>query len=91
MKTFRFTLLWLLGAIFIGAGAAHLVDPDTYAKMVPPYLPAPAALVLVSGLFEIALGVLIFPQKTRPYAACSQQRAPNSATDRARPASLRRS
>lgn len=53
----------LTGILFIGAGAYHLVNPRPYLTMIPPYLPAPATLVLVSGLAEIAggVGVLIAP------------------------------
>jgi uncharacterized membrane protein len=56
------TLSWvLIGAIFILAGANHLRAPESYLLIMPPYLPWPMALILVSGLAEMAggLGMLI--------------------------------
>lgn len=50
-----------LGASFIIAGTLHFVRPWAYEKIVPSYLPAPGALVLISGAAEIAggMGVLV--------------------------------
>ena len=45
------------GVAFIAAGILHFVYPAYYQAIVPPYLPAPAALVAVSGVAEIAGGV----------------------------------
>jgi uncharacterized membrane protein len=58
----RLTLsLLLLGAGFAVAGALHLVRPAPYIRIMPPWLPAAALLVLISGLAEIAggLGILL--------------------------------
>jgi len=46
---------------FILAGALHFVAPAYYRAVMPPYFPAPAALVAVSGAAEIAggLGLLV--------------------------------
>ena len=51
---------WLLGAVFVAAGAAHLAAPDVYVTAMPPWLPEPFVLVIVSGVAELAggLGVL---------------------------------
>jgi len=51
----------LIGTIFILAGANHLRVPESYLPIMPPYLPWPKVLILVSGLAEIAggLGMLI--------------------------------
>jgi uncharacterized membrane protein len=46
-----------LGALFVGAGVLHLVRPDVYLVAMPPDLPAPRALVLLSGVAEVAGGV----------------------------------
>jgi uncharacterized membrane protein len=50
---------WLFGILFILAGANHFRVPDWYVKIMPPYLPFHRALVLISGVFEIALGALL--------------------------------
>ena len=47
----------VLTAIMIGIGVLHFVVPDVFTSIVPAYLPAPRALVLVSGVFEILGGV----------------------------------
>jgi uncharacterized membrane protein len=51
----------LLAVFFIGAGIGHFTTTDFFVSIVPPYLPAPLALVYVSGVCEITggLGVLL--------------------------------
>ncbi len=58
----------LLGAIFIAAGLNHFRDPASYARMIPPYLPFPLALVYLSGLLEIAGGAGVFVSRVRAAA-----------------------
>ncbi|MDQ6860621.1 MAG: DoxX family protein [Verrucomicrobiota bacterium] len=52
-----------MAALFVGAGANHLLNPAPYLAIMPPLLPAPAALVFISGIAEIAggLGLLLRP------------------------------
>ena len=57
--------LVLIAAGFIVAGVLHLVKPAPYIRIVPPWLPAPATLVLVSGLCEILGGVGLLHPATR--------------------------
>lgn len=61
---------WILGAIFVVAGLLHFVYPKVYERVVPPYLPAPLALVYVSGAAEVAggLGVGFGGAQVRRYA-----------------------
>jgi uncharacterized membrane protein len=68
------TALWLLGkwafaAFFIAAGVGHFLATDGYAKIVPSYLPNHRALVLISGVFEVALGLLLLVPGTSRIAA----------------------
>lgn len=53
--------LILIAVVFVAAGALHLLKPAPYIRIVPPWLPAPATLVMVSGICEIlgGLGVLV--------------------------------
>jgi uncharacterized membrane protein len=54
---------WLFGVLFVLAGVNHFREPDMYLKIMPPYLPFHRPLVLISGVFEIALGsLLLVPQ-----------------------------
>ncbi|HUH13877.1 MAG TPA: hypothetical protein VMK65_12245 [Longimicrobiales bacterium] len=53
--------LALIAVVFVAAGALHFVRPGLYARIIPPFLPFPLALVYLSGLAEIVggIGVLI--------------------------------
>jgi uncharacterized membrane protein len=56
----------LCGPLFIFTGILHFVIPHVYKRIVPPYLPAPEALVYASGVAEIAGGVgLVVPRWRR--------------------------
>lgn len=49
----------------IFAGVAHFRKPEIFIKIVPTYLPAPRALVYISGFFEILGGIgLLIPFTT---------------------------
>lgn len=59
----------VFAALFILGGVGHFVATDTYMKIMPPYLPFHRALVLLSGVFEVALGVLLLVPATSRLAA----------------------
>ncbi len=62
-------LLYVLGPAFVVAGVLHFVVPELYVQIIPPFFPAPLALVYLSGLAEIAVGVgLLIPQARQPAA-----------------------
>ncbi len=43
-------------------GITHFIRPEQYARIVPPQLPHPVALVHISGVFEILGGIgLVIP------------------------------
>lgn len=63
----RFALI-ALGLLFVLAGLNHFRDPEFYRRLMPPWLPAPGALVALSGAAEIALGLAVFPPATRAAA-----------------------
>lgn len=60
--------LFGLGLLFVLAGLNHFRDPAFYQRIMPQWLPAPAALVALSGTAEIVLGLLVFPSVTREAA-----------------------
>ncbi|SDJ43390.1 Uncharacterized membrane protein [Halovenus aranensis] len=62
-------ILYLMGPAYVVAGVLHFVVPDLYAQIIPPIFPAPLALVYLSGLAEIAVGVGLLVPRTRYYAA----------------------
>lgn len=49
-------------------GILHFVADDVFAHIIPPGLPWPYGLVWISGVFEIALGLALIPEKTRRLA-----------------------
>jgi uncharacterized membrane protein len=55
------TGLVVMAIFYILAGINHFVHPAMYIAIVPPYLPSPSGLVLISGVAEIlgGIGVLI--------------------------------
>jgi uncharacterized membrane protein len=54
--------LYLQAILYIAAGANHFINPKPYLALMPPYLPAHAQLVVISGIAEIVLGIgLLFP------------------------------
>ncbi len=61
--------LCVLAAGFAAAGTLHFLFPGAYARIVPPWLPAPRALVYASGFFELAGGIGLLHPRTRRVAA----------------------
>jgi uncharacterized membrane protein len=56
----------ILALLFITSGVLHLILPGPYRGIMPSYLPAPALLVSISGVAEIAGGVgLLWPATRR--------------------------
>lgn len=48
---------WILGLAFALAGLNHFRAPAFYLRIMPPYLPWHAALVQLSGVAELVLGL----------------------------------
>lgn len=59
----------IFALLFIGGGINHVVNPAVYMRMMPAYLPAHEFLVLLSGIAEIALGILLLVPRTSVLAA----------------------
>jgi uncharacterized membrane protein len=55
----------LVAAVFVTAGVLHFAAPAPYQRIVPPWLPAPRLLVLLSGVFEVAGGLGVLHPRTR--------------------------
>jgi uncharacterized membrane protein len=67
MNIFRRVAMVVFALFFIAAGANHFRDSSFYLSIMPPYLPEPYLLVIVSGAAEIILGIaLLVPRLTRP-------------------------
>lgn len=59
----------LLAVLVMTTGVQHLWNPDFYLPFVPSFLPASLAIVYVSGLVELLLGIttLFLNQKYTKY------------------------
>ena len=60
---------WAFAALFVAGGVGHFVKTDVYMRIMPPYLPYHRALVLLSGVFEVVLGILLLVPTTKRPAA----------------------
>jgi uncharacterized membrane protein len=58
----------VLIVFMIAIGIMHFVAADAFAQIVPPQLPWPYALVFISGVLEILLGLALVPDRTRRLA-----------------------
>ena len=68
MRLTKRVLRWLMGPIYVLAGLNHFMHPELYLAIMPPYLPLHGPLVFLSGVAEVALGVLVLVPKTRSLA-----------------------
>ena len=61
LLSYRFWLLLIVFAWFMGGGIGHFIITDFFVGIVPPYVPYPLWAVYISGVFEIlgALGLLL--------------------------------
>jgi uncharacterized membrane protein len=50
----RTGLLWLITLFYAAAGYAHLANPAPFLLITPPWVPAPEAVVALTGLAELA-------------------------------------
>jgi uncharacterized membrane protein len=69
MPTLKLIALVGLAAVMVGVGVLHFVQPKPFVRIVPKFLPAPLALVYISGFFEIAGGIGLLIPATRVWAA----------------------
>jgi len=57
-----------LAAVLLIAGFGHFASADAFLAQVPPWMPAPEAVVAVSGIVELLLGLALIatPRRWRP-------------------------
>ncbi|NBB26635.1 hypothetical protein GVM20_16005 [Porphyrobacter sp. SLTP] len=67
----RVVLRWLLAVFYAFAGVIHLINPAPFLTITPAWVPAPLAVVLLTGVAEIlgAIGLVQpFSRKLRQAA-----------------------
>jgi uncharacterized membrane protein len=60
MAAFQRSAPRLLAAIFAVSGVVHLVRPSAYGDLVPPFLPAPDAIIGLSGVAELVCAAALW-------------------------------
>lgn len=68
MQRVRLGLVYFQAVFYTFAGAMHFISPEAYRPMMPPYLPAPDLLILLSGVAEVLIGLGLFWPKLRAQA-----------------------
>jgi uncharacterized membrane protein len=61
--------LYLMSAFYVFAGVMHFLKPKMYVRIIPPYIPNPKLMNLLSGAFEIIFGLALLFESLRSYAA----------------------
>ena len=69
LKRTKILSIYIIALFYIIVGFKHFTNVDFFLIIVPPHLPFPEFIVYLSGIFEIVLGFLIIPSKSRKYAA----------------------
>jgi uncharacterized membrane protein len=69
MSRVKTLVLWGLAAIMTQGGIMHFVATRFYVRIMPPGIPAPEAIVYLSGVIESGLGLALLPARTRRWAA----------------------
>lgn len=66
-RTQRHRAAMAAGVFFVAAGALHFLAPETYERMIPPFVPFPRLATYVSGLAEMVGGIgMLVPRWRRP-------------------------
>ncbi|RTL54844.1 MAG: DoxX family protein [Sphingobacteriales bacterium] len=61
--------LWLMILLYVFAGINHFLRPKIYIKIMPSYFPAKKFLNIAAGIAEITLGIALYFDETRYWAA----------------------
>ncbi|ERT06370.1 doxX-like family protein [Lyngbya aestuarii BL J] len=69
IKSNKELLRVILAVCIIVAGILHFVVPEPFIRIVPDFLPSPAALVYISGVFEILGGIGLLTPPVSQFAA----------------------
>jgi uncharacterized membrane protein len=56
---------WGLGLLFLFTASGHFVQAGPMVQMLPPWVPAREALVLATGVLEIAIALALFSPRWR--------------------------
>ncbi|MFZ5978943.1 MULTISPECIES: MauE/DoxX family redox-associated membrane protein [unclassified Hydrotalea] len=66
---FNTVSLWSMTVLYVAAGINHFLQPRIYIKIMPFYFPAKKFLNIAAGIAEITLGIALYFDETRYWAA----------------------
>jgi uncharacterized membrane protein len=69
MNRAKTPLRWVMSIVMVAVGIVHFAYPAPFVAIVPAWLPNPALLVAISGIFEILGGVGLQVRSARRLAA----------------------
>lgn len=64
----RLITRWLLAALFVAAGYAHLTAPQSLLAITPDWVPFAPQVIFVTGLFEFAASAALISRRWRTFA-----------------------
>lgn len=64
----RAAMRWAIALFYSGAGIAHLIAPDKLLSITPSWVPFPAQVILLTGVFEIAGSIALLTKPLRWWA-----------------------
>ena len=65
IELIRCVMRLLLAAFYVAAGVVHFAAPDAFLPIMPDWVPAPRAVVLATGLCEIAGALALLTPRLR--------------------------
>ena len=68
-KTLATASPYLLAMVVGGSGVLHLVSPEFYDRLIPPFLGSPRPWVYGSGIVEVACAAAVLAPRTRARGA----------------------
>src|SRR6201991_664531 len=64
----RRVMRWMMAALYVAAGIAHLVAPDKLLAITPSWVPFAPQVILVTGVLEIAGAAALVTRPLRRWA-----------------------
>lgn len=61
--------IYFWSLLFVVGGAFHFIKPKVYLRVMPLFFPYRLFLIYLSGVIEIAAGILFYIEATREYGA----------------------
>ena len=61
----RYVSIFVMGTFYFFVGWKHLVEPELFIQIFPPFLPFAEEAVFWTGIWEMALGLLLIIPQTR--------------------------